>query len=199
MSETPETIREDAGQLRAGENVSASALKAWFQREVLPLEAILTMYLRQNWRDQSSIEDLLHDVYVRVYEAARQQIPEKSRAFVFATARNLLISRVRQRNIVPIETAADLDALGVAIDAPNQERSAIAREELLRLQAAIEKLPAKYRDVLIMRRIDDLSRSEIAIRLGLTEGTVSTYLRRGMCALADMLYAGVSGGIGDQS
>ena len=105
------------------------------------------MYLRQNWRDQSNIEDLLHDVYVRVYESAVEKVPDNAKAFVFATARNLLISRIRQRNIVPIETAADLEALDVAIDAPSQERSAIAREELRRLQTAIDRLPAKYSQV----------------------------------------------------
>ena len=129
--------------------------------------------------------------------SAVEKVPDNAKAFVFATARNLLISRIRQRNIVPIETAADLEALDVAIDAPSQERSAIAREELRRLQTAIDRLPAKYSQVVIMRRLDELSRAEIAVRLGLTEGTVTTYLRRGMCALADMLYAGASDDIGN--
>lgn len=192
MSDVPDTNRDDAPESGAGASMNLPALKAWFQREVLPLEAILMMYLRQNWRDQSNIEDLLHDVYVQVFEAAREKVPENPKAFVFTTARNLLISRVRQRNIVPIETVADLDALGVAIGAPDQERSTIAREELRRLQTAMDQLPEKYRDVVIMRRVEDLSRAEIAVRLGLTEGSVSTYLRRGMCALADMLYAGAT-------
>jgi RNA polymerase sigma factor (sigma-70 family) len=198
MSDSSETNRDDANLPRTGAGMSAPTLKAWFQREVLPLEANLTMYLRQNWRDRSTIEDLLHDVYVQVYESAREKLPENPKAFVFAVARNLLVSRVRQRNIVPIETAADLEALDTAIDTPNQERSTIAREELRRLQTAIDRLPSNYRQVVVMRRLDDLSRTEIAVRLGLTEGTVSTYLRRGMCALADMLYAGASDEIGKQ-
>ena len=65
-------------------------------------------------------------------------------------------------------------------------------DELRRLQTAMDRLPPKYRDVVVMRRLDDLSRAEIAVRLGLSEETVTTYLRRGMCALADMLYSGQS-------
>lgn len=47
-------------------------------REVWPLEAILMQYLRQNWRDQSAAEDLLHDVYVQVYQAASKELPENN-------------------------------------------------------------------------------------------------------------------------
>lgn len=144
-------------------------------------------YLRHNWRDKSDIEDLLHDVYVRVYEAALKQIPEKTKPFVFTTARNLLISRVRTQQIVPIEAVADLDALGIAIDAPGPDRNLMARDELRRLSDAIDRLPPHCRDVVILRRIQDLPRSEIAARLGLTEGTVSVYLTEGMYALADLL------------
>jgi len=192
MSDASETSRDGADRPRMGAGMDLQTLKDWFQREVLPLEAILMTYLRQNWRDQSNIEDLLHDVYLQVFHGALERLPENPKAFVFTTARNLLISRVRRHNIVPIETVADLDALGAAIDTPDQERSTIAREELRRLQIAMDRLPAKYRDVVVMRRIDDLSRAEIAVRLGLSEETITTYLRRGMSALADMLYAGQS-------
>ena len=168
--------------------MAAPEVMEWFLREVLPLEAILMQYLRHNWRDESDIEDLLHDVYVRVYEAALTQIPEKTKPFVFTTARNLLISRVRSRQIVPIEAVADLDALDIAIDAPGPDRSVIARDELRRLSEAVHRLPPHCRDVVILRRIQGLSRGEIANRLGLTEGTVSVYLTEGMYALADLLH-----------
>jgi len=185
MAEGSETGRQSAGRA----SMSAPEAMGWFLREVLPLEAILMQYLRHNWRDKSDIEDLLHDVYVRVYEAALKQIPEKTKPFVFTTARNLLISRVRSQQIVPIEAVADLDALGMAIDTPGPDRNMIARDELRRLSDAINRLPPHCRDVVIMRRIQDLPRSEIAARLGLTEGTVSVYLTEGMYALADLLHS----------
>jgi RNA polymerase sigma factor (sigma-70 family) len=188
MPEIPETGSDGANLPRACVGVPESELEAWFLREVWPLEAILMQYLRQNWRDQSDTEDLLHDVYLRVYEAARTQIPDNPKAFVFTTARNLLVSRVRRHNVVPIETAADLDAIGLAIETPGPERSAIARDELRRLQTAIDHLPPRCRQVVIMRRVDDLSRTEIAARLGITEDTVSAHLRNGMSALADTFF-----------
>jgi RNA polymerase sigma-70 factor (ECF subfamily) len=188
MAETSEISHESVCALPASAAMSAPAPMDWFLREVLPLETMLLQFLRHNWRDSADIEDLLHDVYVRVYEAALKQIPDRAKPFVFTTARNMLISRVRTRHVVPIEAVADLDALGVAIDMPGPDRSAIARDELRRLRDAIDRLPPHCRDVVVMRRIDDLSRGEIAMRLGLTEGTVSVYLTEGMYTLADLLH-----------
>ncbi len=145
-------------------------------------------FLRHRWRDESDVEDLLQDIYVRVYEFAQKEIPDKARAYVFQTARNLIANRVRDRRVVPMDAVADLDALGIAIDTPGPDQSLVARDELRRLREAIDTLPPRYRDVVILRRIKDLSRSEIATRLGLTEASVSVYLTEGMYALADILY-----------
>jgi RNA polymerase sigma factor (sigma-70 family) len=188
MTETPEVGRAVANAQRQGVHMSAPEALAWFLREVLPLEAMLMQYLRHNWRDQSDIEDLVQDVYVRVFEAARKEIPEKAKPFVFTTARNLLVSRVRDRRVVPMEAALDVDALGIAIDTPSPDQNLMARDELRRLREAIDSLPPRYRDVVVMRRIEDLSRGEVAQRLGITEATVSAYLTEGMYALADIVY-----------
>ena len=176
------------GSTRPDAQMNASEVEAWFVREVLPLEAILMRYLRHNWRGQSDIEDLRQEIYVRVCEAAFRQLPDAAKPFVFTTARNLLITRARAGHVIPIEMVGDLDALGIAIDTPGPDRSAIAREELRRLQAALDRLPARARQAVILKKIDGLSRREIAARMGITEATVSEHLAAGMSALAGILY-----------
>jgi RNA polymerase sigma factor (sigma-70 family) len=161
----------------------------WFLREVLPLEAMLVRFLRQNWRDQSDIEDLLQDVYVRVYEAAQRQIPERVRPFVFTVARNLLITRMRDRSVVPIDAVSDLDALNIAMDMPGPDRAAMGRDELRRLSEAVDHLPPHCREVIVLRRIENFSRSEIAVRLGIAETTVSSYLTEAIYILSNILNA----------
>ena len=115
--------------------MTASEAKAWFVREVLPLEAMLMHFLRQNWRNASELDDLRQEVYVRILKAADEGIPEKAKPFLFATARNLLIDRVLHERIVPFDAIADLDNLEVASDAPGPDRSAIARDELRKQEA----------------------------------------------------------------
>jgi|GEM_PF-4423458 len=45
--------------------VDDKVLKAWFSREIFPLEPALTRYIRSNWRDQGEVADLRQEVYAR--------------------------------------------------------------------------------------------------------------------------------------
>jgi RNA polymerase sigma factor (sigma-70 family) len=189
MSDIPGSNRGDANLRRLGNAMTAAEMREWFVSKVLPLESALMQFLQHNWRNVSDVEDLLQDVYVRVCEAALKQQPDSPRAFVFTTARNLLIDHVRHARVIPIEIADDLDAYGIADDEPGPERSAGAREELRRLSAALDRLPPRCREVVVLRRIEGMSRAQIASRLGIAESTVAEHLAKGMSTLADILYS----------
>jgi RNA polymerase sigma-70 factor (ECF subfamily) len=189
--------REGGAPLR-GAGANTSEVDAWFVREVLPLESVLMQFLRRNWSNKSEIADMRQEVYVRVYEAAREKIPNPTKPFVFTTARNLMINRVRREQIVSIETMADLDTLGMASDAPGPEAVAIGKDTLRRVQSALDRLPERAREVIVLKQIEDLSRTEIAQRMGIGEETVKWHLAKGMRALADMLY-GEPGELGRKS
>jgi RNA polymerase sigma factor (sigma-70 family) len=188
MAETPETDREGTSSRGFDAAMNASELEAWFVREVLPLEAALTHFLRHSWRNPSDIADLRQDVYAQVCEAAKKRAPDPVKPFVFAVARNLVINRVRRERVIPIEAVADPDALGVAMDMPGPDRNMIARDELLRLHAAIDRLPPRCREAVIMARIEGLTGRAIAARMGVSESAVSHHVENGMRAIADMLY-----------
>jgi len=168
--------------------MSASEVDQWFVREVLPLEATLMHFLRRNWRNKSDHADLCQEVYVRVYEAALQEIPLQAKPFVLSTARNLLIDHVRREHVISIEAVADLDVLGVGAEEVSPDRVVIAREELRRLQDALDLLPPRCREAVVLRQVEGLSRKEIAERMGISEETVKRHLAVGACALADTLY-----------
>lgn len=187
MGETPENGRETA-DLRRSAGMTEDGINGWFVREVLPLEAALMQFLRRSWPNKSDIDDLAQEVYARVYEAAREKIPQPVKPFVFTIARNLLIDRVRHEQVVPIEAVADLETLGVAVDAPGPDRNVMAQDELRRLQAALEKLPPRCREVVVLGRIEGLSGKEISQRLGIGASTVSEHLATGMSTLADLLF-----------
>jgi RNA polymerase sigma-70 factor (ECF subfamily) len=176
-----------AGLAPADTNDAVARADAWFAREILPLEASLMQFLQHNWRLKNEIPDLRQEVYARVYESAVKRIPEKPKHFLFATARNLLIDRARQARVIPIDAASDLDVLDPASDAPGPDQIVMARDELRRLQAALEKLSPRCREAVVLGRIQGLSRREIAQRMGVTEGTAAQYLAEGICALVEHL------------
>jgi len=172
----------------AGKGMAVSAVDEWFEREILPLEASLMQYLERNWRNPSDIADFRQDIYVRIYEAAQREIPQHAGKFLLTAARNFLIDKAKQARIVPIEAAANLEDIGAATDAPGPERIAVARDELRHLQAALDRLPPRAREAIILRRVHGLTRGEIARRMGINEVSVSRYLSRAICALADVLH-----------
>lgn len=163
-------------------------MHAWFLREVLPLEAALTLFLGHHSRGQTSVADLLQEVYVRVYEAALKQLPEVTKSFVFTTAHNLLVDRVRREKIIPIEAVENLEALGVAAEEPGPETQTAARDELRRLQAALEQVAPRAREAFVLHHADGLKPSEIAVRMSISVKTVSYHLNEAVQTLTDILY-----------
>jgi RNA polymerase sigma factor (sigma-70 family) len=163
-------------------------IDAWFKREVLIHEEALTRYLRHHWQDAHDIYDLRQETYARVYESAQKQIPDSARPFIFAIAKHLMADRIRRRRIVAIDSVGDFAALNVLVDVVSPEARAGAHQELRQLARALDDLPKKCREVVWLRRIDDLSQKEVAKRLGLSEKTVEKHLMKGMKRLTNAVF-----------
>ena len=189
MGKPTGTGHEGSERSRSEPHMTAPDVETWFIREILPLESILMQFLRHNWREKSDIEDFRQEVYVRVCEAAQREIPTAARSFMLTTARNLIVDRVRLRQVVPIDVVADLESLDTAIEDPGPELTVLARDELRRLQTALDRLPSRCREAVVLGRIEGLTGREIASRMGISEKTVSMHLRNGMSAIADALYS----------
>jgi RNA polymerase sigma factor (sigma-70 family) len=186
MAETPD-IDHTSGAPFAAVPTGSEEVRAWFVQEVLPLEAVLIQFLARGGRSKSDVEDLRQDVYMRVCAAAHEGVPAQTKALLFKVARNLLIDRVRHEQVVSIESVENLDVLNVAIDEPAPDRSVIAREELRRLQAALDKLPERIRAAVMMQKIDGLSVRDIAKRMNTPERTVERILADGVRSLAEIM------------
>jgi RNA polymerase sigma-70 factor (ECF subfamily) len=188
MADRPKNETGERTSPASGEAIGMDDLEEWFVREVLPLEAVLIQFLSKSGRSRADVEDLRQDLYERVCAAARERLPNPTRPFVFTIARNLLIDRVRHEQVVPFDTVENLEDLNVAIEEPGVDRVVNARQELRRLQAALDNLPQRQRDAILMRKVKGLSVREIAERVGAAERTVKMHLTDGVRALAEILY-----------
>jgi len=188
MNKSPDNGREGEGMGGKPMPSGAQGLAGWFIGEVLPLEPILMQFLHRNWRNQSDIVDLRQEVYARVWSAARKELPQHTKRFVLTTARNLIINRLRDEHVVPIEVIADVDALGAAMDAPGVDQAVIARDELRRLQGALDQLPPRCREAVVLAHVEGLAGHEIAQRMNISRPTVSVHLAQGLRALTSIMY-----------
>ena len=167
--------------------MNQDALDDWFMREVLPLEPMLTRFLQRNWRHEAEIGDLRQEAYARVYEAAKRERPQLVKPFLFQIARNLMIDRLRRQSVVSLESMADVDWLNVSDDRPSAEAYVAARQELRLLQAALDKLPPRCRQVVLMRKVEGFSQREVAKEMGITIETVENQVAKGMRLLAQAI------------
>lgn len=169
-------------------------IEEWFVREILVHEAVLTRYLAHSWSNAADVPDLRQEVYIRVLEAAEKSRPTSPRQFMFTVARNLLADHARRNRIVPIDLLQESDLSNVLVDEISPERRTGSFHELQRLVDAFERLPERCREVVWMRKIEDLTQKDIAARLKIAEGTVEAHLVRGMRLLARLFYGSESDG-----
>jgi len=164
------------------------SLESWFAREILAHEASLVRYLRRLWPNAEEIHDLRQEVYIRVYEAASRARPHSPKSFLFTTARHLLADRIRRERVVSIEARGDLEALDVLIDEVSPEKHVTARDEMSRLARVFERLPPRCREVLWLRRVEELPQKEVAERLRIAEGMVEKHLAKAMQRFAEAMF-----------
>ena len=145
-------------------------------------------YLARAWPHRADLADLRQEVYVRLYESAARARPGAPRAFLFATARNLMADRVRRNRVISIDTTQDFESLNVLVDEISPEQRVNARQELRCLALAFDQLSDKCREVIWLRRVEGLSQREAAQRLGLNEGAVESQLSRGVRSLARAVF-----------
>ena len=173
--------------MRYGAGMQA-ALDRWFTDEILVHEDALLRYLHRTWRQRDEIHDLRQELYVRVYEAAGKAFPAQPKAFLFASARHLMADRIRRRKVVSIEPMGDFEPSHVLIDDVTPERWSSGRQSLAQLSAAFDRLPDRCREVVWLRRVEELSQKDVALRMGISEKTVEKHIAKGMRLLADALF-----------
>jgi RNA polymerase sigma-70 factor (ECF subfamily) len=164
-------------------------LENWFAREILALEPMLVRYLLRVWPNRDEVSDLRQEIYVKVFESAQHTRPTLPKAFLFATARNLMTDRLRRNRIIFIGARGDLDELNVLVDEISPEHRTTNIQELQRLAVAFDDLPPQCRTVMWLRKVEQMSQKEVAAKLGVQEKAVEKQVARGMRLLTAALLA----------
>ena len=99
--------------------------------------------------------------------------------FLFKIAANLATDRLRARRRRPDRCASSDEDLGEPFDL-SPERECAGLQMIQVLDRALAELPQKCRTVLVLHRLEGLSRLEIAQRLGIRERMVRLYMARAL-------------------
>lgn len=153
---------------------------AWVARHVVPHEAALRARLLRVVSSVDQVDDIVQDAYLSLSRLESVAHIRNGRAYLFATARNLLLQKLRRERLVRIDSLTELHLLTLEDDAPDPERDVGARRELDRVRRLIAALPDRCREIFEMRRVQGLPQREIAARLGLPEHTIEQQAMRGL-------------------
>jgi RNA polymerase sigma-70 factor (ECF subfamily) len=160
----------------------------------------LKAYLRGSFPSVRDVEDVVQESYLRLWRTRATQPIHSARAFLFRVARRVALDVIRHERASPIDAFGDLSRLRVLHDRPDAADIAGMQEKIRLLADAVESLPSRCREVVVLRKIKAMPQKEVAALLGVSEKTVESQFTRGMKRCAEYLRArGVSGLFNDES
>jgi RNA polymerase sigma-70 factor (ECF subfamily) len=144
----------------------------WFAEQVQPHEPMLRAWLRAQFPREGDVDDVVQEALVRVLQAHATQTIESPKAFLFATARNVALGRLRHEKVAGNFALAEKELSGILDERANVAHEVARAQELEMLTQAIQSLPTRCRQIITLRRIYGLSQKEVAAELGIAEHTV---------------------------
>ncbi|OKH99740.1 RNA polymerase [Streptomyces sp. CB02923] len=135
--------------------------------------------------DRATAEDVVQDAFAALYKRHGEQLDEVDNALAYLrtavvnAARSVLRRRRTARDYTPpYET-----------DAPSAEERVVLDEEHREVLAALGRLTARRREVLVLRYWGELTEAQIAATLGISRGSVKSIASRALDSLEKMLEA----------
>jgi RNA polymerase sigma factor (sigma-70 family) len=164
---------------------------AWLAKEILVHERALRGYLSRFFKNTSDIEDVVQETYARLLSLndSASAAVRNWHAFLFTTARNVALDRIRRSRVVSLDALAEMGSADVLDQTPSVDDALNARQELALLLATIASLPDRCRETLTLRKLYGLSQREIAQRLAITESTVEKHVAYGVRLCAERMFA----------
>lgn len=146
-------------------------------------------FIRRSVDNEQEAADLTQETYLRLIAWGHRNPVRNGEGLLFRIARNLITDRFRRQKTRPEEL---MEPAQIATD-PNLAshvdpfRVVEARERVRAVEAAILALPDRCREIFILNRFGGLSYSQIARRLGISQGTVEKHMSRAILACRQAL------------
>jgi RNA polymerase sigma-70 factor (sigma-E family) len=144
-------------------------------RSLVRLAAFLT-------GDRDNAEEVVQDAYVKVHGSWRGlREPDKAEAYLRTAVVNLSRSRLRRRQVAARHRPEPLS------DVASAEASAMRTVQREAVLHALQQLPRRQREAVVLRYYGDLSEAQTASAMGCSVGAVKSHTSRAMAALRPLL------------
>jgi RNA polymerase sigma-70 factor (ECF subfamily) len=161
-----------------------------FEQAVVPhLDAAVNL-ARWLLRNRADAEDVAQEAMLRAYRFFDQFRGGDARAWLLQIVRNSCYTWLEKNR--PMELMTEFDEELHVQSSPNPETLATQADERGRLMRALESLPPRSREVIVLRELEAFSYKEIAEITGIPIGTVMSTLSRAREKLQRTLTAAVA-------
>jgi RNA polymerase sigma-70 factor (ECF subfamily) len=167
-------------QMAAEEIRSAQSFKA----VVMPYLDDAYTLARYLTRNQQDADDIVQDAYLRAFKFFATFRGDNPRAWLLAIVRNCFFTWVKakprgqEQSLSDLDTFDNADADVWACGPADPETAMVRIDDAAVVRKLIEGLPMPFREVLVLRELDDLSYREIGEVTGVPTGTVMSRLAR---------------------
>ena len=161
-----------------------------FEQALLPhLDAAFNL-ARWLTRNQQDAEDVVQEAYLRALTFFDSFHGEDGRGWLLTIVRNTCYTWLRKNRPAWLEEGFDEGRLEAESGAPDPEALRIANAGRERVHQALSELPAEYREVQVLREMEELSYKQISSIVGVPLGTVMSRLARARKRLGQLLGSG---------
>jgi RNA polymerase sigma-70 factor (sigma-E family) len=166
---------EHAVEVTAGWSAD-EAVTRLFTSHYRPLVRLAALLMR----DSSAAEEVVQDAFVGLHRGwPRLRDPDRAVAYLRQSVVNRSRSAMRHRGVVD-RFLRRQHTLGTE---PSAEAQVLAAHGNAQLLAALDALPARQREALVLRYYCDLSEAQTAAAMGISHGAVKSHTARGIAAL----------------
>lgn len=160
---------------------------ARFERTVLEHSGAAYNLARWLTRRAEDAEDLVQEAYLRAFAAFDGFRGGDGRAWLLAIVRNTCYTWLKRNRAQDLSMEFDERLHSPASADASPEALQLRQGDAKSLQEALEKLPADFREALVLREMEELSYKEIAEITGVALGTVMSRLSRARQRLLELL------------
>jgi RNA polymerase sigma-70 factor (ECF subfamily) len=158
-----------------------------FEAQVLTHLDAAYRYARWLTRSPVDADDIVQEAILRAYRGFEGLRGSDAKAWLLAIVRNCHwteLKRQRGKVLVPLpEEHEAQDGHALIAATPGPEEVSILRDQRRTLERLVERLPDDYRDILILREVEDMGYREIATIINVPMGTVMSRLARARAEL----------------
>ncbi|MEK7186336.1 MAG: sigma-70 family RNA polymerase sigma factor [Patescibacteria group bacterium] len=159
-----------------------------FEELYLEFSDKIYKYIYWQLRDPYLAEDFTGEVFTRLWKNWKRFKPDFSQAFLFRTAKNILIDHWRKnknKKEVSLETSIE-QSIEPSYD-ENLIEEISKNNDIKELHEAIGELPDNLKEVVVLRFIDDLPAREVGEIMGIAEGNVRVLQYRALKKLKEII------------